>query len=82
MVPGAAGRIPRAEVARYQRVFIDLWSTRRSRCRMPPPAPSPVSTLDRRHTRRLSKRDILLTGDGGGVGEGAESYDNEKAFSL
>ncbi len=27
--------------------------------------PSPVSKLDRRHTGRLTKRDKLLTGDGG-----------------
>ncbi len=58
----------------------------------PPPAPSRVSKLDRRHTGRLRKRDNLLTeegrkGGGGGAksyekggGGGAKSYDVEKAW--
>jgi hypothetical protein len=45
------------------------------------PPPSPVSKLDRRHTGRLLKRDNFLTGEGEGVGEGAKSYDGEKAWS-
>jgi len=45
-----------------------------------PPPPLPVSKLDRRHTRRLRKRDDLLTGEGGRGGRrGAESYDRKKA---
>jgi hypothetical protein len=36
--------------------------------------------LDRRHTRRLRGKGILLTGDGkGGDGRGAKAYDFEKA---
>ncbi len=38
----------------------------------PLPTTSPVSKLDRRHTRRLRKRDNLLRGEGGGVGIGVE----------
>ncbi len=42
------------------------------------PLPSRVSKLDWRYTGRLRKRDNLLTGE---EGEGAESYDGEKAWS-
>ncbi len=50
-----------------------------------PPPPPPhfshhYSKLDRRHTGRLRKRDSLLTGEGGGVGGGAKSYDSEKVW--
>jgi hypothetical protein len=45
--------------------------------------PNLVSKLVRRHTGRLSKRDNLLTaGEGGGGGQGAESYDQKKAWSA
>ncbi len=49
----------------------------------PPPSPSPVSNIDRRHTGRLRMRDKLLTGEGGrGWGE-AYPDDGEKAwFSI
>ncbi len=47
-----------------------------------PSTPSlPVSKLDWQHTGRLRKRDSLLTGEGDGGGEGAKSYDGEKARS-
>ncbi len=41
------------------------------------PSPVPVSKFVRRHTGRLTKRDNLLTGEGGGGREGAKSYDGE-----
>jgi hypothetical protein len=46
--------------------------------------PSPISKLERRHIgKRRRKRDNLLTGEGGGDGEGAKSYDGEEAwFSI
>jgi hypothetical protein len=50
----------------------------------PPPPPPPftgVSKLDRRHTGRLRKRDNLRTGEGGGDGREAESYDPKKTWS-
>ncbi len=50
-----------------------------------PPPPPPFSKLVWRHTRRLRKRDNLLTGVGGGggrsYGRGAESNDDEKTWS-
>jgi len=37
--------------------------------------PTPLSKLNlMRHTERLTKRDNLLTGEGGGGGRGAKSY--------
>jgi hypothetical protein len=48
-------------------------------------APSSVSKLDRRHTGRLRKINImtLRTGEGWVCGAGAESYDRKKAwFSI
>ncbi len=47
-----------------------------------PSHPSPVSKVDFRHTRRLRKRDNLLTGGRGGSGEGANSYRGEKSLVL
>ncbi len=44
------------------------------------PDPSHVSKRDLRHTGRLRKRD-MLTGEGAGVGGGAESYDRNKAWT-
>ncbi len=49
----------------------------------PSPSPtSPVSKLNMRQTGRLRKLDNLLMGEGGGAGEGegARSYDDEKAW--
>jgi hypothetical protein len=70
MVPGAAGRIPRAEVARYRlpesiQWFIEEQTFSLSYDSAPPPL-SPGNTLKRRHTRRLRKSDILLLGEEGG----------------
>jgi|688.fasta_scaffold396689_1 hypothetical protein len=70
----------------HQRVFNVLLSARLSRRRMiwlvPPPLHPSQYKLDRRHTGILRKRDSLLTG-GGREGEGAKSYDGEKAwFSM
>jgi hypothetical protein len=48
----------------------------------PPPHPFPVSKLDRWHTRRLRKRDNLLTAKGVRGGGGAKSYDGVKAWSF
>jgi hypothetical protein len=47
----------------------------------PPLPPPPVSKLDRRNTGRLRKIIKLLTGEGGGDGGGAKSYDGEKVYS-
>jgi hypothetical protein len=44
-----------------------------------PPSPLPDSKLAQWHTGRLTKRDNLLTGEGGGWAE--YSYDGEKAWS-
>jgi hypothetical protein len=59
-----------------QKVGNDLWRTRLSRRHMvwllPHLLPPPFSKLDRRHTGRLSKRDNLLTGLGGGGEMGEE----------
>jgi hypothetical protein len=73
--------------ARYslsQRVLNGLQMTRLSRRRMirllPHPVPT-ISEIDRRHTGRMRKRDILLTEKGGGGGGGAQSCDGEKAWS-
>ncbi len=45
-------------------------------------APSPVSKLDPRQTRRLTKKNNLLTGEKSILGEGgAKSYDSEKGWS-
>ncbi len=43
--------------------------------------PYPVSKLDQRHTGRLTKKVNLMTGEGGGSGGGAKSYDCEKTWS-
>ncbi len=45
------------------------------------PTFSSVRTLDGRHIGRLRKIDNLLTEEGVGGGEGAKSYDGEKAWS-
>ncbi len=47
-----------------------------------PLLPSSVSKLDRRHTGRLRKRDNLMTGEWGGGGRGAESYDRKAWSSI
>ncbi len=43
-------------------------------------SPSPISELDQQYTGRLRKGDNLPTGEGGGDGGGAKSYDGEKAW--
>jgi hypothetical protein len=43
---------------------------------------SPVSKPNGRLTGRLRKRDILVTGERGGGGGGAQSYDGRKARPL
>jgi hypothetical protein len=50
----------------------------------PPPTPpiSPVSKLHQRHTERLRKRDILLTGEGKGVGEEPIHDSEEARFTI
>ncbi len=72
----------------YQRVLNDLQRARLSRVQKdlvphPPPPPSSVSKLDRRHTGRLRKRDKLLTGEGGkGVGEEPNHTTAKTAWSF
>ncbi len=69
-----------------QRVLNDLKKARLSRGGMiwllgpPPPHHFRVSKLDRRHSGRQGKREILLTVEGWkGNGRGGESYDRKKA---
>ncbi len=50
-------------------------------CSFPPPPPLLPSVCPAPQTRRLRKRDNLLTGEGGDGGLGAKSYDGEKAWT-
>jgi hypothetical protein len=45
------------------------------------PSPLLSVSLIRRHTVRLRMSDNLLTGEGGGGGAGAKSYDHKKVWS-
>jgi hypothetical protein len=67
----------------HQRVFNDLYRSRLVAVVRPgsSPTPSPVIKLDRQHTGRMRKRDNLLKKEGVRGGEGAKSYDSEKAWS-
>ena len=64
-----------------QRVVSALQRARLSRPRAIWLLPHPSPKFDRRHKGRLRKRNNLLTGEVVGGGEGAKSYDDEKAYS-
>jgi hypothetical protein len=50
--------------------------------RFDPPLPPNVGKLNLRHTGILRKRDNLLTGEWGGGGGGAKSYDGRETLVL